>query len=230
MKLLIKNKIITLFLFSFLSFPSCSSNAQDSVTTWTDEDGVRHFTNTKVDIVDPVESMTVESINLPDIKKYDSDSRTESLKEVAKKTCLNRGGVDCEAGPTEDGNVICGDGFKGSKEKYDGSCKEIRLVSSLEVPNSGKPDKMFLSVPVLAKVRNESRIEATNVRVTASFPESLSSDDRYELLLEGPTTIPPFEIAQYTFTGKLIDVRLARRGTVKVKCSECWDPLKKDAE
>ncbi len=208
---------VSIFIFS-LFILSCSTNAEP-ISTWIDEDGVRHFST-----IEP--SQIAETAELPDIKKYDGDSRIQALKEVAKKTCLNRGGVDCEAGATETGTVICADGFRGSVEKYEGSCTEIRLISTLNVPEAGKPDKRFLSVPIKVSVRNESRIEATDVSVRSSFPESLSSDNRFELLLEGPDTIPPFEIAHYTYTGKMLDARIARRGNVKVSCKECWDPLK----
>jgi hypothetical protein len=211
----------THFLVSFsLLINACTGNAEP-ISTWVDEDGVRHFSSRE-----DKESTATEKARLPDIQKYDSDSMIESLKEVANKTCINRGGVDCEAGPAPDGTVICADGYKGSAEQYEGSCTQIRLVSSLDVPESGRADKRFLSVPVKVSVRNESRIEATDVAVRASFHESLSSESRFKLLLEGPDTIPPFEIAHYTYSGKLLDVRIARRGNIKVTCRECWDPLK----
>jgi hypothetical protein len=211
--------VLLLAVTSFL-LTSCTSHA-DPISTWVDEDGVRHFSSTE-------NTDKAEAAELPDIKKYDSDSRIEALKDVAKRTCLNRGGVDCEAGPTEQGTVICADGFKGSSEKYDGSCTEIRLISTLDVPEQRIPDKRFLRVPVKVSVRNESRIEATNIRVKVSLPETLTSDDRYELLLEGPDTIPPFEIANYTYSGRMLDVRIVRRGNVRITCEECWNPLKED--
>lgn len=223
-----RHLLFTLFLSSSI-FISCSTTCNteaEPITTWVDEDGVRHF-STKEDTKSQSkgDSVKAESAELPDIKKYDSDSRIESLREVSSKTCVNRGGVDCEAGQTESGGVICADGYKESLERFEGTCTQIRLVSSLDLPQTTRSNKHLMNVPIKVSIRNESRIQATNVAVKTSFPESLSSDKRYELLLEGPDSIAPFEVAHYTYTGKMIDLRIARRGNVKVSCTECWNPL-----
>jgi hypothetical protein len=217
----LKNNTAYTFFFLSLFFLAMKITHAEPISSWTDEMGVRHFSSKK-------DKNAKEATQLPEIEKYDIDSSIETLEEVSKKTCINRGGVDCEAGPTDQGNVICADGFKGSIEKYKGTCTEIKLVSSIDIPEKSHASKLFKTIPIAVTVRNESRIEAEGVIVKARFLESLESERRIEYLLEGPDKIPAFGIAHYTFSGRLIDARIVRRGTTSVTCLNCWNPLKKD--
>jgi hypothetical protein len=220
-KTFLRGKVIRIFSFLSLYGLALTTINAEPITSWTDEMGVRHFSSKK-------EKNVKEATQLPEIEKYDIDSNIETLEELSNKTCVNRGGIDCEAGPTDQGNVICADGFKGSIEKYKSACTEIKLVASIDIPERSHASKLFKTIPIAVTVRNESRIEAEDITVKVRFLESLKSERRIEYLLEGPDTIPAFGIAHYTYSGRLIDARIVRRGTAKVSCRNCWDPLKKD--
>lgn len=208
----------------FSIFLSISIADSEPINTWVDENGVRHFSSDAKQKMPPTIPLKppVEA-KLPSIDKYDIESRIQNLKETSRKTCLNNGGINCEAGPDKDGTVICADGSRDSEELFESACKEVRLISTLIVPE-GRSNKMQMNVPIKVDIRNESSMAAKNVSIRISYPASLTSEERVHLNLEGPKEIPEFGIAQYTYTGKLIDNRIAKRGNVNISCDNCWKP------
>ncbi|HMO18447.1 MAG TPA: hypothetical protein PKA63_06635 [Oligoflexia bacterium] len=221
-------QIIIVFIICFSLFLSlltptkllADKRKAGSISSWVDKDGVRHFSSSEP--APSVESYPKEKINLPEIEKYDIDTRIKELKAQTPETCLHRGGINCEAGVDTDGSVICHDGFRNSLEQFDISCSEVRLISSIKAPPS--KSKRLMKVPIIIEVRNESGIEAKEVRVKVSYPVAPYEEERIELSLEGPTSIPSYGIAEYSYSGKLIDDRIAPRGHVKITCENCWKP------
>jgi len=216
----ILNKLGILFPI-FLSFSIAHS---EPINTWVDENGVRHFSSdAKKEATPTIPLKPPVEAKLPSIDKYNIESRIQNLKETSRKTCMNSGGINCEVGPDKDGTVICADGSKDSEELFEIACKEVRLISTLIIPE-GISNKMQMNVPIKVDIRNESSMAAKNISVKISFPASLASEERVHLNLEGPKEIPGFGIAQYTYTGKLIDNRIAKRGNVNISCDNCWKP------
>ena len=85
---------------------------------------------------------------------------------------------------------------------------------------------MLTRYPVVVKVRNNSALEAVNVKVELNVLKSLASELREKLQLEGPAKIPAFGIADYTFTGRMYDERILKRANIHTSCKNCWNPAR----
>lgn len=116
--------------------------------------------------------------------------------------------------------MVCSDGSKNSEEKFKSSCSEVKLLAEIIKPKA-RLTKQLLQIPLNAEVRNQSSQEAKGVNIKVKLPKTPFSDEYFELQLEGPTSIPSFGVAQYTYSGKLIDDRIVLKGLISVDCENC---------
>ena len=188
----------------------------DDVFTWIDSEGNKHYSNSS-------NNQNSEKADLPKIEKQDIEERIEELKSVSNKTCINKGGINCEAKADTDGSVICMDGSKDSIENFRDMCSEVKLSTEIYMPNK-RSNKMLVRYPIVVKVRNNAAIEARNVKIELNVLKSLSSELREKLQLEGPSNIPQFGIAEYTFTGRSYDERILKKANINSYCDNCWNP------
>lgn len=192
---------------------SLTTACSQEIYSWTDEQGKTHYSNEAKD-------STAKSVTLPDTERYNADQRIKDLKKETARTCLNKGGVQCSLGADEDGSVICSDGSKNSEESFKASCSEVKLIAELNRPKK-RLSKQLLRIPVTATVRNQSSQDAKGVEVKVKFPNTPNADEYFDLKLEGPSVIPSFGIAEYTFSGRLIDDRVVIKGVISVDCENC---------
>ena len=99
-------------------------------------------------------------------------------------TCVRRGGIDCGAGPDQDGSVICFDGYREAANRFAFSCREARLriadVRKKEVENE-----------YAVFVRNSSGIEALSPIVT------YSPSRREKRQADGPQKIAGYGVEEF---------------------------------
>lgn len=208
-----KKLAVKLLLCTILTIGISKISYSQEIYTWTDESGTTHYSNEAKD-------KAAKSANLPDTERYNSDKRIKDLKKETERTCLNRGGVQCSLGEDTDGSVVCSDGSRDSEETFIASCSEVKLIAELHKPKK-RLSKQLLQIPLNAEVRNQSSQEAKNVSVKVKLPQNPVSDEFYELKLEGPTSISSFGVAQYTYSGKLIDDRVILKGIISADCENC---------
>lgn len=207
--------VIPLSLLNSLFNSPCFS---DDVYKWTDEQGKVHFSNEQ-------KKVDAQKAELPQIEKENFEEKINDLKTLTNQTCLNRGGINCEAGKDSDGSVLCMDGFKDSAEIYDELCTEVKLTYEIVLPPKNKHKKLSF-YPIKVQARNTTGINARDVSIKISLLYHLAEDRRYLLTLEGPNEISPFGIAEYTYIGKNIDERILRKAHVQIQCKNCWNPSK----
>jgi len=167
------------------------------VYTWVDEKGVTHYTSEKP-------TKNAKPAELPEIMKG------EVKLGSGAKSCEQRGGINCQAGPAKDGSVICYDGFEDAAARYIFHCSSPRLkVSNIsEVDENGR----FSVV-----VRNSNSVEALDPKLIFKV------DSRTEFELEGPETIAAFGVGEFEFAPPLkpsepIKVSEAQ---LTVRCKNC---------
>lgn len=206
----------------FLTFSSLLISPQiiiaEDVYTWTDEQGNVHYSN-------DANKENASKADLPQIEKQDFKEKIKDLQNLANQTCLNRGGVNCEAQKDVDGSVICMDGFTESAEMFDELCLEPRLSAEIILPPK-KPNKKLSYYPIRVQVRNNTGIKAKGVTISILLLKHLSEESRYTLTLEGPQEIEPFGTLEYTYSGKNIEERILRKGNIRIHCDNCWKPVK----
>lgn len=111
-------------------------------------------------------------------------------------------------------------------------CKETKLIATIIYSdpkfNNGinKPKLQELIV----SVRNESSLKALNVKVKALVPITFvinekNSGKREVFELEGPNTIEPYGVQEYTFSGKLFEDKYIRRSLTQIECDNCFKPI-----
>lgn len=170
---------MTRFLF-FLLFFIPSIALSDSVYTWVDENGVKHY-STKA------ENPQAKVAELPEINRGDVD-----VAPVLMKNCTDRGGIDCSQGPDDDGSVVCYDGFRDAVARYRFHCSspkiEIAEVSDL---NENGGFSVF--------VRNTNSVVANNPEVI--FKGKYNKKNT-KLLLAGPPQIEAFGLAEFLYTAR----------------------------
>jgi hypothetical protein len=188
----------------------------DDVFKWTDADGKVHYSNSSKD-------NQGTKAELPQIEKSDFNDRLDELNSISNQTCVKRGGISCEAGKDEDGSVICLDGYRNSSEEFNSLCTEVRLQATIKLPEN-RSRKMLTTMPLTVTVRNNSAIEAQDVSVEVSLLKALNLSMRERLTLEGSKIIPAFGIMEYTFTGRIFDERILRKGNVSAGCKNCFTP------
>ena len=146
----------------------------EQIYKWVDKDGKEHYSTA-------ASHKSAVPVELPEIMRGEVRLPAQLLQ-----TCASHGGIDCQAGPDDDGSVVCNDGFRGSAERYVFKCSTAKL----EVSNvSDLKDNGSFSV----FVRNSKSVAAEKPKVTFKI------NPRNEYLLEGPEIIPPFEVAEFFF-------------------------------
>jgi len=185
---------ILLYCLIFLIHPAI---AGAEVYTWVDEKGITHFTS----------------------EKPTKNAKPADLREIMKgevklgeggESCERRGGINCQAGPAEDGSVICYDGFEGASARYLFHCSSPRLrVSNIsDVDDFGRFTVM---------VRNTNSVEAQEPKLIFKL------DSRTEFELEGPDLIEPFGIGEFQFAPPLkpADPIEVTKSQIVVRCKNC---------
>lgn len=160
---------------SFFPLVTCLSAVEAQVYKWTDQDGVTNYSSVK-----PHEAAT--PAELPPIvrEKVTADPIKLSF------SCSSHGGINCSAGPDQDGSVICLDGFRDAMTRFKFRCASTQLTA-LEI------EKMEDHLSVW--VRNEKQIEAVEVAIQMTLPTGEA------IIAEGPSAIAPSELVEFTFRG-----------------------------
>jgi hypothetical protein len=151
-------------LFLLLSVVSCFTPVEGQVYKWIDQDGVANYSSIK-----PNEAAT--PAELPPIVREKATADPIKLSF----SCSSHGGINCAAGPDQDGSVICLDGFR----------------DALEIEKA----QDHLSV----WVRNEKQVEAVEVAIQMTLPTGKA------IVAEGPSAIAPSELVEFTFKGIDLD-------------------------
>jgi len=115
--------------------------------------------------------------------------RQESPK-LRDTSCMNHGGHLCEAGPDEDGSVICTDGYRDAQARFNFHCRTARLsVVHATVSAEGL---------IRVVIRNLNQAEAVGISV--EYRHQAESGLRAEKLLgAGAHKIKGFESGEYIF-------------------------------
>jgi hypothetical protein len=170
------------------------TSAFAEVYKYTNKQGVVTYTTSK-----PTES--AKPAVLPNIMREKKTAGPVTLG----LSCTSHGGINCQAGPDEDGSVICLDGFKNAVARFKFRCSSTKLsVVELE------PAADQLSV----WVRNEKDVTAENVRISMLLP------DGQTVTAQGPETVQPSELAEYKFSSLAQDQAYSA-AQVNMQCSNC---------
>lgn len=169
------------------------------VYKWTDETGTVHYSTSKQDD-------QAAPVKLPKIMKGDV-----KIPESLKITCVDHGGINCSAGPDEDGSVVCQDGYRDAVTRFVFNCKtaklEITEISDLDEEGN-----------FLVYVRNKSAVRAEKVKVQIFLTE-----DKPETL-EGADKINSFQAAEYKIPGLLMigdPQAKPKKEQIVVECENC---------
>jgi hypothetical protein len=142
----------------------------DSVYEWSDDRGVRYFSNKKD------ANPKARIADLPEIQHL-------SFPEApVAEPCSAHGGVDCSKGQDSDGSVICVDGYKKALARFIFLCSAAKLSLEEVLQKDGK------SVVI---VRNSASIASKGTKVTlrdqtAEGPESVEAHSIGEFVLPVP--------------------------------------------
>lgn len=187
-----------LFILSLIALISTNSFA-DEIFRWTDQDGQVHYSTQKSDT-------NASAAELPPLEKENLDEKIKLIKQDTPRNCLSHGGVDCAAGPDDDGSVICIDGFRGAILPHRFRCREAKLKSELSLVYEGEDNGVAHSTfiarqnrnkrlrEVRVTVRNETEIEAFGVQVELDIPGQVKKT----LRIEGAEKVEPYGFADYT--------------------------------
>ncbi len=175
-----------------------SSLANAEVYKWTDSNGTVHFSTTK-------KVQNAKVANLPQITK--GEIKLGHLKLVS---CDSHGGVDCEAGPSDTGSVICMDGFTQSSAIYRFTCNSPKL----KITDVSDLDKSGLFSVTL---RNAKSVIAKNTVVTMDIPQ------KGLVTLEGPKEIGAYGIGEFKLPQQFASSVIIQPTAVdlEVDCANC---------
>jgi hypothetical protein len=122
------------------------------------------------------------------------------LPKVAAVSCETHGGINCQSGSDADGSVICFDGFRDASTRFQFACSAAKLeISDISEVGLDGDFSVF--------VRNAKSVVAQ--QPTATFRILSKTGEKIEVPLVGPSSIDAFGIAEFTFSGKTGDPRLA---------------------
>jgi hypothetical protein len=139
-------KFIFIFLLTIFSFLS-ESYAQ-SIYIEKKPDGSTVYTDK------PKNPDLAVQKQLPQIPRYEPSNIP--IQKI--ESCSIHGGNDCLAGPDTDGSIICSDGYKESRARYNFLCKQAKLtVENFVVSDDGS--KINFSI------RNRGEVGAYNIVV-----------------------------------------------------------------
>ena len=113
----------------------------------------------------PKDPLASVKLDLTPLARYTPGTSELLLSNGAKldpnqqpASCYAHGGTDCAAGPDSDGSVICSDGFRAVRARYNFNCRQVKLAV-----NNAHYDPQLRQLKVL--VRNNSQVAANNVVV-----------------------------------------------------------------
>jgi len=145
--------------------------------------------------------------DLPEIMHGDSP-----IAKVNLESCNNHGGVNCQAAADSDGSVICFDGYRESSERFLWKCKsaKLELVQITDPDPDGK---------ITIVVRNLKSVTALSPSVI------LHGENREKLTLQGPATLEPFGIGEFSLQlpkrDKLDTPSKPTSNQVELTCENC---------
>lgn len=174
----------------------------DPVYTWKDESGVVHYSNART-------NKSARPVDLPEIMRGEV-----KLTKKQGSTCAKHGGMNCHAGPDEDGSVICYDGHRESTERFRFRC----TAPKLEIADVGEP-KQDGSFSVF--VRNSKAVLAMNPKVTFKL------DRDREVKLRGPPEIDAYGVGEFIYRSDgdkpFLDSVSARPrpSQLQISCANC---------
>ena len=125
------------------------------------------------------------------------------------ETCSNHGGIDCNAGPSPSGSVICLDGYTRAAARYVFSCSSAKL----EIAQVGDPaTEDGFSV----MIRNLKSVKAEN-------PELHLKRDGEEITLIGPSEIEGYGVGEFVLDMKDVGVVKAKpeKKDFRLLCKNC---------
>jgi hypothetical protein len=114
----------------------------------------------------------------------------QEAPKLRDTSCTNHGGYLCDAGPDEDGSVICADGYRDAQARFNFQCRTARLsVVHATVSAEGL---------IRVVIRNLSQAEAVGISV--EYRHQAEGGLRAERLLGvGAHKIKGFESGEYLF-------------------------------
>lgn len=187
---------VTLFVL-ILFLPGIAS--AESVYKSTETSGVPMYTSKP-------KGSEAKPADLPPIMKAEV-----KLSDKELSTCTNHGGINCKAGPDEDGSVVCYDGFKAAVTRYRFSCTtpklEITEISELTREGTFK-----------VVVRNLQAIDAKTPKIT--FKPDTSTET---VTLKGPDLIEAYGVGEFIYS-PYADIKLYKSpdaGLLDITCANC---------
>lgn len=179
------------------SFHMYASATAETIYKQVDESGSVTFSNK------PGKNST--PADLPEIARSKM-----KLAETTLATCDSHGGINCEAGPSPSGSVICFDGFQGAAARFIFSCSSAKLE--------------IAQIADITKEESFSVIVRNVKSVAAEAPELyLKVDGTTELTLIGPAEIEPFGAGEFVLDIKDVG-RLSstpRKQDFRLLCKNC---------
>ena len=181
----------------------CAPVYADNIYTWTDQSGVAHYSTGKDDPKARIAELP--AVNRGEVRlSYGYNTESVGL------TCDKHGGINCQAGPDEDGSVICVDGYRKAVSRFLFSCNSPKL----SIDHVSKPDAKAI---VRVFVRNSSSVIAENPYVWFK----LNSGEQQRL--QGPKQIGPYELAKFELQldSELAFRQLPRVSQMILSCANC---------
>lgn len=155
-------------------FIFCGTSLADRVYRWEDDTGVVHYSNQQP-------APHAKPHELPEIMRGEV-----KIAELAGFSCVDHGGINCQAGPDKDGSVICFDGFSEASTRFRFTCNspKLEIAEVSEVAGDGK---------FTVFVRNANSVPANNVALT------FTAENGEAVQLNGPAELDPFGAGEFTF-------------------------------
>ncbi len=165
---------------------------------WVGKDGVTHYSSKPL-------TKEAKEADLPPIMRADVKIGAQKLV-----TCDKHGGVNCSAGADRDGSVVCYDGFREASNRFRFTCTAPKLeIADIADPAKDGSFKVF--------VRNSKSVTADKPALSYSPPEGGA------VLLNGPDSIDPFGMAEFTYLprpGQEV-IEKPQVAQLSVSCANC---------
>ena len=149
-----------------------------------------------------------KAVDLPPLLREKRKGYKSIQPNKELKSCVNHGGINCQAGPDGDGSVLCYDGFKDASPRFRFSCSSAKL-SVTEVSPTNENGSFTVTV------RNETSIKAVGAKVLLTSVEGTSISGT------GPENIEPLAIAEFEFKTSLPSGKKPAISQFFAKCNNC---------
>ena len=170
-------------------------SALPEVYKWTDDKGrIRYSSEPPAGASTPA--------RLPEITRA-----PVKMPEKTGSTCTLHGGINCAAGPDNDGSVVCFDGFRDAVSRFNFSCREARLqIAEIREKEGGGECTVF--------VRNQSGVDAMS-------PVLFHSRSRRETReFRGPERIAAYGVEEIVIPLKPFEPRPDEQ-SLRITCTNC---------